>query len=111
VKKRHAVDAFGALGQESRLDVLRLLVKAGPNGVAGMAIGAKLCMQPSRTSFHLAHLERAGLIESRRESRSVIYSANFDRIADLIRLLMEDCCAGNRHVVAACSDIVAACKC
>ena len=111
MKKSQAIDAFGALAQENRLDVLRMLVKAGPKGVAAMAIGAKLGMQPSKTSFHLAHLERAGLIESRKESRSVIYSASYDRIADLIRYLMEDCCAGDRRVVAACADIVAACKC
>lgn len=111
MQERQAVDGFAALAQTNRLAVLRLLVKSGPAGVAAGAIGASLGMQPSRTSFHLAQLERAGLIESRRESRSIIYSANYERLTALIQFLMEDCCAGDPRIVAGCAPIVARCGC
>jgi DNA-binding transcriptional ArsR family regulator len=64
-------------------------------------------VQPSNTSFHLAHLERAGLIQSRRESRSIVYSAAYPALGELIRFLMEDCCAGDRRVLATCMPAAA----
>ncbi|MBN8994368.1 MAG: helix-turn-helix transcriptional regulator [Rhizobiales bacterium] len=106
-----AVQGFAALAQETRLAVLKLLVKAGPEGVAAGAIGSSLGMQPSRTSFHLAQLERAGLIVSRRESRSVIYSASYAQLTSLIQFLMEDCCAGDPRIVSGCAPIIAKCAC
>ena len=100
-----AVEGFAALAQEHRLAVLRLLVKAGPEGVAAGAIGSALGMLPSKTSFHLAHLERAGLIVSRRVSRSIIYAAAYDHLSALIRFLMDDCCSGDARVLAGCTPL------
>src|SRR5690242_18246284 len=77
MKKDLALTALSALAHEHRLTVFRLLVQAGPEGRAAGAIAEALEMPPSSLSFHLAHLTRAGLIQQRRESRSLIYSADF----------------------------------
>ena len=98
--ERQAISAFGSLAQETRLRVLRLLVQAGPEGVAAGALAEQLGVSPSNISFHLSHLDRAGLIQARREARSIIYSAAYPVLRDLIRFLMEDCCAGDPRVVA-----------
>jgi ArsR family transcriptional regulator, arsenate/arsenite/antimonite-responsive transcriptional repressor len=98
--ERQAISAFGSLAQETRLRVLRRLVQAGPEGVAAGALAEQLGVSPSNISFHLSHLERAGLIQARREARSIIYSAAYPVLRDLIRFLMEDCCAGDPRVVA-----------
>lgn len=98
--EQDALDAFGALSQETRLRMVRLLVQAGPDGMAAGAIGEAAGASSSNASFHLAHLERAGLIRSRREARSIIYAANVDGLAGLIRFLMEDCCRGNPQICA-----------
>jgi len=82
--------------------IVRMLVQAGGSGMSAGAIAEELGVQPSNTSFHLAHLERAGLIESRREARSIIYSAAYPALGALIRFLMEDCCAGDQRVLATC---------
>ena len=90
--------------------VLRLLVQAGPEGVAAGALAEQLGVSPSNISFHLSHLERAGLIQARREARSIIYSAAYPVLRDLIRFLMEDCCAGDPRVVAnECDPTIPAC--
>lgn len=99
--ERQAISAFGSLAQETRLRVLRLLVQAGPEGLAAGAIAEKVGVSASNISFHLSHLERAGLIQARREARSIIYSAGYSALRDLIRFLMEDCCAGDPRVVSA----------
>lgn len=96
--ERQALDAFGALSQETRLRVVRLLVQAGPDGMPAGAIGEAVGASSSNASFHLAHLERAGLIQSKRESRSIIYRANVDGLTGLIRFLMEDCCRGRPEI-------------
>jgi len=101
--ERQAVEAFSGLAQESRLRIVRMLVKAGSGGMAAGAIAEELGVQPSNSSFHLAHLERAGLILSRREARSIIYSGDYATLGGLIRFLMEDCCAGDRRVMSVCS--------
>ncbi|MFC1455405.1 ArsR/SmtB family transcription factor [Microvirga arabica] len=98
--ERQVITAFGSLAQETRLRVLRLLVQAGPEGMAAGAIAEEVGVSPSNISFHLSHLERAGLVEARREARSIIYSAGYSALRDLIRFLMEDCCAGDPRVVA-----------
>jgi len=87
-----ALVAFGALSQETRLRILRLLVVAGPEGIAAGAIAERVEVSPSNVSFHLKELERAGLITARRDSRSIIYAAAFDALSGLIRFLMDDCC-------------------
>ena len=98
--ERQALDAFTALGQETRLRIVRLLVQAGPEGIAAGAISEAVGASASTASFHLAHLERAGLIASRREARSIIYSAAYDGLSGLVRFLMADCCAGRPEVCA-----------
>ncbi|MBB3237845.1 DNA-binding transcriptional ArsR family regulator [Phyllobacterium endophyticum] len=89
-----ALAAFGSLSQETRLRIVRLLVKAGPDGMAAGAVGEAMGASSSKTSFHLSHLERAGLIRSRREARSIIYSAAYPALSGLIEFLMKDCCQG-----------------
>lgn len=110
--ERQALDAFGALSQETRLRIVRLLVQAGPEGMAAGAIGESVGASSSNASFHLAHLERAGLIRSRREARSIIYSANVDGLTGLLLFLMEDCCRGNPQICApALESLQTACNC
>jgi ArsR family transcriptional regulator, arsenate/arsenite/antimonite-responsive transcriptional repressor len=89
-----AIWLFGALANEHRLAAFRLLVQAGPEGMAAGEIAAALGMSPSSLSFHLTHMSRAGLIVQRRESRSLIYSADFERMNELIGYLTENCCGG-----------------
>lgn len=110
--ERQALDAFGALSQETRLRIVRLLVQAGPEGMAAGAIGETVGASSSNASFHLAHLERAGLIRSRREARSIIYSSNVDGLTGLLLFLMEDCCRGSRQICApALESLQTACEC
>ncbi|WP_135211367.1 ArsR/SmtB family transcription factor [Vitreimonas flagellata] len=94
MKTDDAVSALGALANEHRLAVFRLLVQAGPEGRAAGVIAEKLDLPASSLSFHLAHLTRAGLILQRRESRSLIYSADFVAMNDLVGFLTENCCGG-----------------
>lgn len=94
MKKDIALAALGALAHEHRLGVFRLLVQAGPDGAPAGQIAEKLGLPGSSLSFHLAHLRRAGLIGQRRESRSLIYSANFEAMHGLVGFLTENCCGG-----------------
>ncbi|MGR9225647.1 ArsR/SmtB family transcription factor [Rhizobium leguminosarum] len=98
--QRQALVAFGALSQETRLHIVRMLVVSGPNGMAAGAIAEKAEVSPSNISFHLKELERSGLITQQRESRSIIYTANYEALGGLIRFLMEDCCGGNPQICA-----------
>lgn len=93
-----ALIAFGALSQETRIRLLRLLVVAGPDGIAAGALAEQLEVSPSNISFHLKELERADLVSSRRESRSIVYSAAYKSLTSLIRFLMEDCCSGRTEI-------------
>ena len=90
----HAVVALGALAQEHRLALFRLLVQAGEGGMAAGAIAGALGVPNSSLSFHLAQLSRAGLIRQERRSRSLIYSADYGAMNALVGYLMENCCAG-----------------
>jgi ArsR family transcriptional regulator, arsenate/arsenite/antimonite-responsive transcriptional repressor len=95
-----AIGALGALAQETRLEIFRLLVEQGPAGLPAGEIGERL-KQPSPTlSFHLNQLRFAGLVTSRRQSRSIIYSANFDAMNGLIAYLTENCCGGRPELCA-----------
>ncbi len=95
MKKLTVIAALGALAQETRLDIFRMLVQKGPEGLPAGEIGSRLA-QPSPTlSFHLNQLRFAGLVTSRRESRSIIYSANFKAMNDLLGYLTENCCGGS----------------
>lgn len=93
-----ALVAFGALSQETRLRLLRLLVVAGHKGIAAGSLAEQLEVSPSNVSFHLKELERAGLVSARRDSRSIVYTAEFEQVAGLIRFLMEDCCGGRPEI-------------
>ena len=89
-----AVEALGALAQEHRLTLFRLLVQAGDDGLSAGAIAERLGMPNSSLSFHLGHLARAGLISQRREGRSLIYTADYAAMNSLVGYLVENCCAG-----------------
>ena len=89
-----AIDALGALAQEHRLGLFRLLVQAGEDGMPAGALASALSIPNSSLSFHLAHLTRAGLIEQRRNGRSLIYTANYAAMNALVGYLMENCCGG-----------------
>ena len=95
MKKEKAIAALAALAQESRLDVFRMLVQSGPDGIPAGEIGAKLGVPSPTLSFHLNHLKHAGLVRCRRDSRSIIYSADYVAMNDLISYLMENCCRGD----------------
>jgi ArsR family transcriptional regulator, arsenate/arsenite/antimonite-responsive transcriptional repressor len=90
-----AVDALAALAHEHRLGVYRLLVETGPDGLNAGTIAARLKLAPSSLTFHLQHLHRAGLITQRRDSRQLIYAADFPAMNALVGYLTENCCAGS----------------
>ncbi|HSA71188.1 MAG TPA: metalloregulator ArsR/SmtB family transcription factor [Burkholderiales bacterium] len=94
METKRAVQTLSALAQESRLAIFRLLVQAGPEGLAAGAIGEKLGLPPATLSFHLAGLTRAGLAHSRQEGRFVIYSADYAAMNALVAFLTENCCQG-----------------
>ena len=98
MESEQAVAALGALAQESRLQVFRLLVQRGPAGLPAGAIGERLGVPAPTLSFHLAQLGHAGLIRSRREGRSLIYAADYDRMQELMGFLTKNCCAEGRCV-------------
>jgi DNA-binding transcriptional ArsR family regulator len=89
-----AVAAFSALAQETRLKILRVLVQAGREGLSAGAIAQAVGVSPSNLSFHIGHLERAGLVAARRQQRSIIYACDYPAIEALGRFLLEDCCRG-----------------
>lgn len=96
--ERQALIAFAALSQETRFRILRQLVIAGPDGIAAGVLGERVEVTASNVSFHLKELERAGLVTSRRNSRSIVYSAAYESLTGLIRFLMEDCCSGRPEI-------------
>ena len=89
-----AIVALGALAQEHRLALFRLLVQAGQNGMSAGSLAEALSVPNSSLSFHLAHLNRAGLIDQRRNGRSLIYTTNYPVMNGLVGYLMENCCSG-----------------
>lgn len=97
-----AVAALGALAQDNRLQVFRLLVQTGPEGMAAGDIAERLDISPPTLSFHLAHLRQARLLTMRRDGRSLIYSADYDGMNALMAFLTENCCSGAACAVTAC---------
>ena len=87
-----AVVAFGALAQETRLRVFRLLVEYGQDGTAAGTLSERLGIPHNTLSFHLSQMSHAKLVLSQREGRSIIYRANFEFFTDLIRYMVKDCC-------------------
>src|SRR5271157_3000744 len=100
MKTQNAVTALAALAQDNRLDVFRLLVQAGPDGLPAGRVAEALGLAPNTLSFHFDRLRNAGLVTVRREGRSLIYAARFDTMRSLVRYLTENCCAG---VVSGCA--------
>jgi DNA-binding transcriptional ArsR family regulator len=98
--EQQALATFGALSQETRLRVVRLLVKAGAEGMAAGQIAEAVGVSASNISFHLKELERAGIVAARREARSILYAADFAALSGLVRFLMEDCCGGRPEICA-----------
>ena len=87
-----AMTAFDALSQETRLRVFRLLVEHGRDGAPAGVLGGTLGIPHNTLSFHLSQMSHAALVLSRREGRSIIYTANFEFFTDLIRYMVKDCC-------------------
>jgi ArsR family transcriptional regulator len=94
VETQLAVAALGALAHETRLQVFRMLVQRGPDGLAAGVIAAELDMPPSSLTFHLQQLTHAGLITQRRVSRQLIYATDFTAMNEVVAYLTENCCGG-----------------
>jgi DNA-binding transcriptional ArsR family regulator len=95
MEKLDAIAALSALAQESRLDVFRLLVQTGPEGIPAGQIGERLGLPSATLSFHLNQLKQAGLVTFRREGRSLIYGAEYAAMNALLGYLTENCCQGD----------------
>ena len=104
-----AIEALSALAHPGRLAVFRLLARAGADGVPAGEVARALDTPANTMSTHLAILTRAGLIRSRRESRSVIYSTDYAQITALLGFLMEDCCQGRPEICAPIAALAACC--
>jgi DNA-binding transcriptional ArsR family regulator len=110
MKSSQALAGFAAISQETRLAILRLLIKIGPEGLPAGEIAAKLGVPAPTLSFHVASLERAGLVTSRRVQRQIIYAPDFEGVRALVSFLLEDCCGGRTEICAGLfSGIEAAC--
>lgn len=94
MEKSDTVAALAALAQENRLDVFRLLVQAGPAGLAAGAVAERLSLAPNTLSFHFDRLRHAGLVSCKREGRSLIYAARYETMNGLLAFLTENCCGG-----------------
>lgn len=106
--KNVALSALAALGQETRLDIFRLLVRAGGEGVPAGEVGARLGAVQNTVSAHLKVLTHAGLIRPERDGRTVRYLADMSGFRDLLAYLMEDCCNGSPEV---CRPLIEAVTC
>ena len=95
MKNVEAVSALSALAQENRLDVFRLLVQAGPEGMPAGGVAAALKLAPNTLTFHFDRLRDVGLVTVRREGRSMIYAARFEVMNELVGFLTENCCQGS----------------
>src|ERR1700693_1526588 len=100
--QKRAMAALAALAQETRLDLFRLLVVCGPEGLPAGVIAERLGVVPSSLSFHLQQLAHAGLIVQRRFGRQLIYSAEYDSMNALLAYLTENCCGRDASCAPAC---------
>lgn len=110
MKENQVLNALGALSQETRLRIVRHLIIAGDEGDTAGAIGQAVKASASKASFHLAALEQAGIIKSKRVSRCIVYRADFAQLGKLISYLLNDCCRNDPKVLACC-DLKAAKEC
>lgn len=106
-----ALAAFAALAQEHRLRMVRALVTAGPDGLASGVLAEAVGVSAATVSHHLKELSHAGLVASRRDGRSIIYSAAYPALSDLIQFLMRDCCQGHPEVCTPAVAALATCNC
>ena len=104
MENESAIDMFGALAQGTRLDAFRLLVRHEPEGLAAGEVARQLDTPQNTMSSHLAVLSRAGLIQSERHSRSIIYRADLSQLKALTLFLVKDCCDGRPEV---CEPLIA----
>ena len=109
MEKKTAIVALGALSQETRLDLFRLLVTVGPDGLAAGVIADRLGVLPASLTFHLKELQHAGLITQRRLGRQLIYSAEYGAMNDLLAYLTENCCGGGASVAPVCDPAASCC--
>ena len=100
MESKAAIKRLSALAQESRLEVFRLLVKAGPEGRPAGEIARELDITPNTLSAQLTVLANAGMVSSRRDGRSIIYAADYDTMSELLAYLMDDCCQGRPEICA-----------
>ncbi len=105
------VDRLSALAQASRLNVFRLLVRVGPEGLRASDIAARLAIPPTTLSTHLRILTDAGLLSLRTASRERVYAVRFEAMRELIAYLLEDCCQGSPEVCTPIADILATSAC
>jgi ArsR family transcriptional regulator len=106
MEKAQAVAALAALAQDSRLDVFRLLIEAGPDGLSAGTVAERLKLAPNTLTFHFDRLRHAGLVTCRRAGRSIIYAARFDSMRALLAYLTENCCQGTES----CAPVARAAK-
>jgi len=104
-----AVKRLSAIAQEARLEVFRLLVKAGPEGMPAGDVARELSVAANTMSAQLLLLSNAGLVRARREGRSIIYAVNYEAMRDLLVFLTEDCCGGRAEMCAPLADVVSRC--
>ena len=105
-----AVKRLSALAQDARLEVFRLLVKAGPEGLAAGEIARKLGSYANTLSAQLLVLSNANLVRARRDGRSIIYSVNFSAMSELLVFLTEDCCAGRSEICTPLAEVAGRCR-
>jgi len=110
MNRSHAVATLAALAQDNRLDVFRLLVEAGPEGMPAGHVAASLKLQPNALTFHLDRLREADLVTARRDGRSMIYSARFETMTALVAYLTDQCCQGRPELCAPKPRARSACK-
>jgi len=111
MESKSAVSALSALAHVGRLAAFRLLVKAGKQGLAAGVLARELGVLPNTLSANLTILSHAGLVESRRAGKSIIYSVRYAEMTALLQFLMEDCCAGSSDICAPLMDITFTCDC
>lgn|SRR5699024_6063173 len=109
MEEKLALSALAALAQETRLAVFRLLVPAGPNGLAAGEVAQRLGVPASTLSFHLKELDRAGLLRSWRVQRQIRYAADYESMRRLLSFLTADCCGGHPQICGGLVDALAAC--
>ena len=108
METKAAISVLAALAQETRITVFRLLVHTGPDGLPAGEIADRLSVPPGTLSFHLAQLERAGLLVSRRQGRLIFYAADFAAMRSLVGFLLDDCCHGRPEICEGLGEAAAA---